>query len=96
MGLISADISGRPHEVISEMIAMSVAPLSEDKIFDFGSTQIATDLSDRGMEIAGDRELWHVPPAETVFLQRKLGGMYLLAARLQARVNVAALIRETI
>lgn len=96
MGLIPADISGRPHEVISEMIAMSVAPLSEDKIFDFGSTQIATDLSDRGMEIAGDRELWHVPPAETVFLQRKLGGMYLLAARLQARVNVAALIRETI
>ena len=94
MGLIPADISGEPREVISDMIAMSVAPLSRDEDFDFGSNLIATDLRDRGMEIAGNRELWHVPPAETVFLQRKLGGMYMLATRLGARINVAQLIRD--
>ena len=94
MGLIPADISGEPRDIISDMIAMSVAPLSRDEEFDFGSNSIATDLRDRGMEIAGNRELWHVPPAETVFLQRKLGGMYMLATRLRARINVARLIRD--
>ncbi len=94
MGLIPADISGEPRDIISDMIAMSVAPLSRDEDFDFGSNSIATDLRDRGMEIAGNRELWHVPPAETVFLQRKLGGMYMLATRLRARINVAQLIRD--
>lgn len=96
MGLIPADLSGKPHEIICEMIAMSIAPLGEDEVFDFGSNQIATDLRDRGMEIAGIRELWHVPPPETVFLQRKLGGMYMLATRLRAKINVAKLIREHI
>ena len=96
MGLIPADISGPPQAVISEMIAMSVTPLIQDEVFDFGSNTIATDLRDRGLEIAGNKELWHVPPPETVFLQRKLGGMYMLATRLRARINVAALMRNHI
>lgn len=96
MGLIPAEMSEEPRAVIQEMIAMSIAPLGRDEIFDFGENQMAVDLRDRGMEIAGNRELWHVPPPETVFLQRKLGGMYMLATRLGAQVNVAQLIREHI
>ena len=42
------------------------------------------------MAEAGD--FWHVPPADTLFVQRKLGGMYLLAARLEARLDVEALL----
>jgi hypothetical protein len=34
----------------------------------------------------------HVPPAETLFLHRKIGGMYLLATKLRARVNLRALV----
>jgi hypothetical protein len=46
------------------------------------------------MEIGGERELWHIPPAETLFLQRKIGGLYLLATRLGARVDIAAMVRR--
>ncbi len=94
MGLIPAQITGQPRAVISDMIALSVGPLIQDEVFDFGRNSIATDLRDRGLEIAGNRELWHVPPPETVFLQRKLGGMYMLATRLGAQINVAQLIRD--
>jgi hypothetical protein len=93
MGLIPSEMSDGPRSVIYEMIAMSIAPLGQDEIFDFGQNKMALDLRDRGMEIAGNRELWHVPPTETVFLQRKLGGMYMLATRLRAQINVAQLIR---
>jgi hypothetical protein len=46
----------------------------------------------RGMEIGSERELWHIPPAETLFLQRKIGGLYLLAARLGATVDFPRLL----
>ncbi len=43
------------------------------------------------MVLGRDREFWHTPPAAALFLHRKLGGLYLLAARLKARVDVARL-----
>ena len=39
-----------------------------------------------GLAIGSDRDLAHVPPAATLFLHRKIGGMYLMAAKLRARV----------
>jgi len=96
MGFIPSEMSEEPRAVIHEMISMSIAPLGQDDVFDFGKNKMALDLRDRGMEIAGNRELWHVPPPETVFIQRKLGGMYMLATRLRAQINVAQLIREHI
>jgi hypothetical protein len=48
----------------------------------------------RGQEIGTDRDLWHIPPAETLFLQRKIGGLYLLATRIGARVDIAGLARR--
>jgi len=96
MGLIPSDMSDKPRSVIHDMIAMSIAPLGQDEVFDFGKNKMVLDLRDRGLEIAGNRELWHVPPPETVFLQRKLGGMYMLATRLGAQINVAQLIRDHI
>ena len=43
------------------------------------------------MILGRDREFWHTPPAAALFLHRKLGGLYLLAARLKARVDVRQL-----
>ena len=41
-----------------------------------------------GMALSFDQGYWHTPPADAVFLHRKLGGLYLLAARLRAKVDV--------
>ena len=38
-----------------------------------------------------DRDFWHTPPADALFLHRKLGGLYLLAALLKAQVDVGLL-----
>ncbi|WP_447411910.1 hypothetical protein, partial [Clostridium perfringens] len=38
-----------------------------------------------------DRATWHVPHVETLFVQRKVSGTALLAARLKARVDVRGL-----
>ena len=46
----------------------------------------------RGMALGMDRDLWHMPPPEVLFLHRKFGGLYLLLARLRARVDLDPLI----
>ena len=40
-----------------------------------------------GLALSTEKEAWHTPPADAIFLHRKLGGLYLLAARLKARVD---------
>jgi hypothetical protein len=45
-----------------------------------------------GLAIGSDRDLAHVPPAATLFLHRKIGGMYLMAAKLRARVALRPMV----
>jgi len=93
MDLVPHNISEEDAHIIRDMIARGIEPLGRDEPFDFAESRIAKDLRDEGMSLAMKRELWHVPPPETVFIQRKLGGMYLLATRLRAKINVAKLIK---
>lgn len=53
------------------------------------------DEGDSSMDtvaIGNDRELAHVPPAATLFLHRKIGGMYLMATKLRARVALRPMV----
>jgi len=94
MGLFPAAMNAQDKSAVLEMMNMAMKPLRHDAPFDFGETQISLELRDKAMALAGKRGLWHVPPAETVFIQRKLGGIYMLASRLKARVNVHALMAQ--
>ena len=40
------------------------------------------------------KEFWQAPPMDAVYFHRKLGGMYMLASRLEARVNVCQLLQR--
>ena len=92
LGFVAPNIPEAQRDRILAMAEMAVVPLRAGGPFDFGNNDIALRLRDDGLALAADRALWHIPPAETLFIQRKLGGMYLLASRLRARVDVAGLL----
>ena len=94
IGFIKPDLDARHHAAILDMAEMGFGVLRGPDPFDFHGNDFADRLRARGMAIGGERELWHLPPAETLFLQRKIGGLYLLATRLGARVDVAGLVRR--
>lgn len=83
-----------PHhqDLIRQMFDTAMAPIRQSDPFDFGRSDLLERLRAMGMAIGTDRELAHVPPAQTLFLHRKIGGMYLLAARLRARVVLRDLV----
>jgi predicted unusual protein kinase regulating ubiquinone biosynthesis (AarF/ABC1/UbiB family) len=76
---------------VLDMFEMALEPLRYDGAFDFGATDMAPRLREAGMALGLDRDFWHIPPINTLFLHRKLGGLFLLAARLKAKVNVREL-----
>ena len=40
---------------------------------------------------SSDPDAWHTPPADVLFLHRKMGGLFMLASQLGANVDVHAI-----
>ena len=74
------------------MFETAMAPLRQEHPYDFGRTDLMETLRDMGLALGSDRDLAHVPPAATLFLHRKIGGMYLTAAKLRACVALRPMV----
>ncbi|MGB5324644.1 MAG: AarF/ABC1/UbiB kinase family protein [Pseudomonadales bacterium] len=87
---------GEPGSVyrglLVDLFNIVLDPLRHDSVLDFGNADFVVDLAALGERVRSHREFWHAPPADALYLHRKIGGMYLLAARLKARVNVRELV----
>lgn len=92
-GLIDAHMNAAHVSSVMRLFDMIIVPMLHNGPFDFGNNALMRSIRDQGLELLNDRTNWRLPPAELFFIQRKLGGMYHLAARLRARVDVSALLR---
>lgn len=83
-----------PHHTqqILDMTEVAFSPFLGDAPFHFSQNEVVPKLRDMGMAFANARDYWVIPPMDTLYIQRKLGGLYLLGARLQARVALRPLI----
>lgn len=91
-GFMGSRTMVRHSSRIDQMIDVIIGELNRPGLFDFGDRGFVAALRDPGLEIAADSSAWHVPPADILFVQRKISGTALLAARLKARVDVRALV----
>ncbi len=90
-GFLSGAASTRHRTRIDAMIDTIIGELHRPGPFDFGDRRFVGGLKDDGLQVAADKAAWHIPPADILFVQRKISGTALLAARLGARVDVRAL-----
>lgn len=88
IGFFSQQIIPEQKQAIIHMVQLACEPLQQNAPFDFGNSTLAQQLRDAGTAISMQQNYWHSPPADALFLHRKIGGLYLLAARLGAKVNV--------
>ncbi len=91
-GFLGPKAVARHGARLDQMIDVIIGELNRPGLFDFGDRRFVGALRDPGMEIAADTAAWHVPPADILFVQRKISGTALLAARLKARVDVRKIV----
>jgi hypothetical protein len=94
IGYFDEQTQTRHQNAVLDIFEQAFEPLCFDGAYDFGASDMPRRLRETGLALGLDRDFWHVPPADVLFLHRKLGGLYLLAARLKARVNVNELARS--
>lgn len=91
-GFVGDGAINRHRARIDSMIDIIVRELNRPGLFDFSDRRFVGALSEQGMDVASDKAAWHIPPTDLLFVQRKISGMALLAARLGVRIDVRALV----
>jgi hypothetical protein len=95
-GFIGAAVAERHGAALDRMVAVVLGELHRPGPFDFGDRAFLATLREEGLAIAADKASWHLPPADLLFVQRKISGTALLGARLKARVDVRGLVAEAL
>jgi len=92
IGYFRGDVPPARRDLILDLAMRASAPLRQAEPYDFGNATLVEDILRQGQELGQARDFWHVPPAEMLFLHRKIAGMYLLGQRLRARVALRPLV----
>ncbi len=79
------------RRAVAELFLLVAEPARHTGAYDFGRSDLTLRLRDSSYALGFDRGHWRPPPADLIFLHRKLAGCFLLCARLEARVDVAGL-----
>lgn len=91
IGYFRADIGERQRQLVLDLFLHACEPLRHVGAYDFGNSDLPERIRDAGLALSTEKDSWHTPPADALFLHRKAGGLYLLAAKLKARVDIRAL-----
>lgn len=92
VGFVSSVTLERHGAALDAMIAVLMQHLGRPGLFDFADRSFIADLRRHAETIAADRAAWHIPPADTLFVQRKVSGTAMLAVRMQARLPLRGMV----
>jgi predicted unusual protein kinase regulating ubiquinone biosynthesis (AarF/ABC1/UbiB family) len=92
VGFISPAQFERHGPALDRIIAIVLEQLARLDDFDFADRAFVERIRAEVPSIAADRQSWHIPPAETLFVQRKISGTVLLAVRMKARLPLRAML----
>ncbi|MEM6486886.1 MAG: AarF/ABC1/UbiB kinase family protein [Pseudomonadota bacterium] len=91
LGYIGPETAERHAEQVLALIDLVASRFRTGGEIDFASDDTAARLRDAGMALGADDGYADVPAMDTLYMQRKVAGMYLLVSRLKARVDVRSL-----
>jgi hypothetical protein len=94
LGYAMGEEGGEYRELVLQLFLLALEPLRDDADYDFARSDMARKMSELGEQVSNYKDFWQAPPTDSVYFHRKLGGMFMLASRLKARVNVHQLMQR--
>ena len=88
IGLIDASHNKSQIDAVLSIGMEACEAIRSESPYDFGQSDLVARLHEKGMALTMEHDFWHTPPADALFIHRKLGGLFLLAKRLSARVDM--------
>lgn len=92
VGLLDAAMPERQRELILDLMERVAATLLATSVHDFAGGDLVEDMRQTGMALAAEGQPPVIPALDVLHVQRKVAGIYLLCRRLQARLDVGALV----
>ena len=80
------------RQTLLELADIALVPLIVDRPYDFGRSPIPQQLMQRIEPLRDNSTFWQVPPIDIAYIHRKIGGLFMLATRLNATINVHTLL----
>ena len=96
IGYAMGDEDSQYRALVLELFLLALEPLRHEGVYDFARSDMARRMSRLAEDVADYRDFWQAPPTDAMYFHRKLGGMFLLASRVKARVEVNSLVRRFI
>ncbi len=90
VGYLRSDDDFNFRMAIADLIQTAAEPAMVQGRYDFGASDLSRRLTDKLMYLRGLHGSQTIPPVDVLFLHRKLAGIYLLCARVGARIDVRA------
>ena len=91
IGYFKDDIADEYKNNVIDLFLMACEPLRFNGEFDFKNSELALNIKNAGLELSAQSQHCHTPPVDALFIHRKLAGLYLIASRLGAKVDVKTL-----
>lgn len=96
VGFVSPVTLERHAPALDAMIAVLMEHLGQPGLFDFADRSFVAEVRRSAETIAADRAAWHIPPVDTLFVQRKVSGTALLAVRMAARLPLREMVAAAV
>jgi predicted unusual protein kinase regulating ubiquinone biosynthesis (AarF/ABC1/UbiB family) len=94
VGYAMGDADSGYRELVLDLFLLALEPLSQNVLYDFSASDMPAKMAALAESVGDYRDFWQAPPTDAVYFHRKLGGMFMLASRLEARVNVYELLQR--
>lgn len=82
----------RYRELVLDVMQVALEPVVTQGPYDFGASPMSERLAVLGADLRDYKQFWEAPPVDAAYVHRKIGGLFMLAQRLEARVDVQSLL----
>ncbi|PID54991.1 MAG: ubiquinol-cytochrome C reductase [Gammaproteobacteria bacterium] len=93
VGYLANDSTEDYQRFLVDVFSIFLEPFATEGVYDFSQARLTKRLSAASEAMMDFRSNWQAPPTDAVYLHRKVGGLFMLAMRLGAQVDVNAMLK---